>query len=51
MISSSLQIYGHAPITAGAIVFMIDFVDLILNVLFMGIAIRLPVYPIVIVFV
>ena len=49
MIAFALQIYSHAPITDGTIVFVIDFADLILNFLFMGIVIRLPVFPIVIV--
>lgn len=49
MIAFTLQIYSHAPVTDGAIVFVIDFVDLILNFLFMGIVICLPVFPIVVV--
>lgn len=49
MIAFTLQIYSHAPITDGAIVFVIDFVNLILNFLFIGIVIRLPVFPVVIV--
>ena len=49
MIAFTLQIYSHAPIPDGTIVFVIDFVDLIQNFLFMGIIICLPVFPVVIV--
>lgn len=49
MITFLLQIYGHAPIADCAIVGVIDFADLILNFLFMGIVIRLPVFPVVVV--
>jgi len=47
--ASALQVYGHAPVTDGTIVFVIDFDDLILNFLFMGIVTRLPVFPVVII--
>ena len=49
MITFPFQIYSHAPVTDGAIVLMIQFGDLLLNFLFMGIIIRLPVFPVVII--
>ncbi len=49
MTAFALQIYSHAPITDGTIVFVIDLADLILNFLFMGIVTRLPVFPVVII--
>ena len=49
IIAFALQVYRHAPVTDGTIVFVIDFIDLILNFLFMGIVTRLPVFPVVIV--
>ena len=49
MIAFALQIYSHTPITNGTIVFMIDSADLLLNFLLMGIVIRLPVFPVVII--
>ena len=43
------QIDCHAPVTVNAIVLMIDLVNLSFDFLFMGIIIRLPVFPVVIV--
>ncbi len=49
MTAFALRIYSHTPITDGTIVSVTDFADLILNFLFMGIVIRLPMFPVVIV--
>ena len=49
VISSACQINCHAPVAINAIVSMIDFADLCLCFLLLGIIIRLPVQPVVIV--
>lgn len=43
------QIDCHAPVTINAIVFMADFPNLRQNLRFMGIIIRLPVFPVVVI--
>lgn len=49
VISLTCQIDCHAPVTIDTIVFMIDFMNLCLDFCFMGVIIRLPVFPVVIV--
>ena len=48
-IAPARQIDCHAPVTVNTVVFMIDFVNLCLDFLFMGIITRLPVFPVVVV--
>ena len=43
------KVNGHAPVTVNAIMFMINLTDLFLNRCFLGIILRLPVFPVVVV--
>lgn len=48
-VSSAFQIDSHAAVPVHSIVAVVDFFDLFLGFLFLGIIIRLPVFPVVIV--
>ena len=44
-----LKVNGHAPVSVYAIMFMVNFPDLLLYLLFLRIIIRLPVFPVVVI--
>ena len=48
-VASAFQIDFHAPVTINTIVDMIDFLNLRVYFCFIGIIIRLPVFPVVII--
>ena len=49
VVSPALQIGSHTAVSVYSIVVVVDFFDLLLDLLFLGIIIRLPVFPVVIV--
>ena len=48
-VTSAFQISRHAAVTVHAIMAVVDIPDLLLNLRFLGIIIRLPVFPVVII--
>ena len=49
VISPTLQIGSHTAVPVYSVVVVVDFFDLLLDLLFLGIMIRLPVFPVVII--
>ena len=49
VVSPALQIGSHTAVSVYSIVVVVDFFDFLLDLLFLGIIIRLPVFPVVIV--
>jgi hypothetical protein len=48
-VPSAFQISRHPAVTVHTIMAMVDIPDLLLNLCFLGIIIRLPVFPVVII--
>ena len=48
-VSSAFQISCHAAVTVHAVMAVVDIPDLLLNLCFLGMIIRLPVFPVVVI--
>ena len=48
-VSFALQIDCHAAVAVNSVVFVVNLIDLLLDFCFLGVIIRLPVFPVVVV--